>query len=257
MKKYLRRLHACNPHPNPLPQAGEGAIESRSDDFVYPRVSIIVPMLNEAPQLPDLFAHLLPLQRAGCEIIFADGGSTDNSASLVKLAGYTVVKSPRGRAAQMNAGAAHAAGDALLFLHADTGLPDCSPHCVMRALAQADWGRFDVCISGRPAMLHVVGAMMNWRSRITGIATGDQAMFVRREVFERLGGFPVQDLMEDVEMSRRLRAVSRPACLKQCVTTSGRRWETRGVWSTIFLMWRLRWAYWRGTDAAVLAKLYR
>lgn len=221
-------------------------------------LSIIVPMLNEAAQLPGLFAHLLPYQRAGCEVIFADGGSSDGSAKLVALAGFDVVRSERGRARQMNAGAAVAQGDVLLFLHADTRLPQGAAQHVMRALQrECYWGRFDVCITGKPFMLRVIGRLMNWRSRLTGIATGDQAIFMRRIVFERLRGYPDQPLMEDVEMCKRLKTFSRPACVRHCVTTSGRRWETRGVWRTILLMWRLRWAYWRGTDAAELARLYR
>ena len=223
------------------------------------KLSIIVPMLNEAPQLPELFAHLLPLQRAGCEIIFADGGSRDGSEMLARVAGFAVAKAERGRARQMNVGAARASGEVLLFLHADTRLPEGAMHHVLQALAGGAhcWGRFDVCISGRPFMLRVIGHMMNWRSRLSGIATGDQAIFVRRDAFEQLHGYPDQPLMEDVELCRRLKALSRPACLAQCVTTSGRRWEMRGVWRTILLMWRLRWQYWRGTDAAELARLYR
>ena len=223
------------------------------------KLSIIVPMHDEAPQLPELFAHLLPMQRAGCEIIFADGGSQDGSAMLARVAGYTVVRAERGWARQMNAGAAVATGEVLLFLHADTRLPGGAMHHVVRALSGGPhcWGRFDVCISGRPFMLHVIGRMMNWRSRLTGIATGDQALFVRRDAFEKLHGYPDQPLMEDVELCGRLKVLSRPACLAQCVTTSGRRWETRGVWPTIFLMWRLRWQYWLGADAAELARRYR
>lgn len=222
-------------------------------------LSIVIPMLNEAAQLPELFAHLLPLQRAGCEIVFADGGSTDGSAALAKVAGFKVVEAARGRARQMNAGAAASSGEVLLFLHADTRLPPDAVRHVGAALADGRhcWGRFDVCITGRSAMLRVIAGMMNWRSRLTGIATGDQAMFVRREAFGRVQGFPDQPLMEDVEMSKRLKGLSPPACLAHCVTTSGRRWETRGVWRTILLMWRLRWAYWRGTDANTLAGLYR
>lgn len=222
-------------------------------------LSIIVPILNEAEQLPELFAHLLPLQRAGCEIVFADGGSTDGSASLAKLAGFLVIKSVRGRSQQMNAGAAQARGEVLLFLHADTRLPMGALQHIDAALDQPDrcWGRFDVCITGRPFMLRVISRLMNWRSRLTGIATGDQAIFVRRAIFERLNGYPDQPLMEDVEISKRLRYYSRPACISQCVSTSGRRWETRGVWRTILLMWRLRWEYWRGTDATQLARMYR
>lgn len=223
------------------------------------KLSIIIPMLNEASQLPELFAHLLPYLRGGCEIIFADGGSTDSSANLARLAGFSVINSARGRAQQMNAGAAKANGDVLLFLHADTRLPDSASRHIEHALAYNHhcWGRFDVRISGRPFMLRVVSLLMNWRSRLTGIATGDQAIFVRRAVFEQLHGFPEQPLMEDVEFCKRLQKYSRPACIGHCVTTSGRRWETRGVWRTILLMWRLRWAYWRGADAGELARLYR
>jgi len=160
---------------------------------------------------------------------------------------------------QMNACAAEESGEALLFLDADTRLPPGAPHHILQALADGDrcWGRFDVCIVGRPFMLKVVAAAMNARSRWTGIATGDQAMFMRREIFLRLGGFPAQPLMEDVEISKRLKKISPPACLHQCVNTSGRRWETRGVWRTIFLMWRLRWEYWRGIDAGLLAEQYQ
>lgn len=223
------------------------------------RLSIIVPMFNEVAQLPELFAHLLPFQRAGCEIIFADGGSADGSARLAELAGFSVITSVRGRSRQMNTGAAHASGDVLLFLHADTRLPEGALQHIDAALAQEDrcWGRFDVCIMGQPFMLRVISHLMNWRSRLTGIATGDQAIFVRRAVFERVNGYPDQPLMEDVEISKRLRYYSRPACISQCVSTSGRRWETRGVWRTILLMWRLRWSYWRGRDVAELARMYR
>ena len=223
------------------------------------KLSIIIPMLNEAAQLPDLFAHLMPMQRAGCEIIFTDGGSRDGSAYLAEVAGFTVVNAPCGRAVQMNAGAAIATGGVLLFLHADTRLPHGALHHIAQALQDGvhQWGRFDVCITGRAFMLRVVAQMMNWRSCLSGIATGDQAMFVRRAVFEQLRGFPEQPLMEDIELSKHLKEISRPACLTQCVTTSGRRWETRGIWRTILLMWRLRWDYWRGVDAQTLAGLYR
>jgi rSAM/selenodomain-associated transferase 2 len=223
------------------------------------RLSIIVPMLNEAEQLPELFAHLLPFQRAGCEIIFVDGGSADGSATLPEVAGFIALRTARGRAKQMNVGASQASNDVLLFLHADTRLPQGAARHIELALTNEEhcWGRFDVCITGRSIMLRVVSRLMNWRSRLTGIATGDQAIFVRRAVFEHLRGFPDQPLMEDVELSKRLLAFSRPACIRHCVTTSGRRWEARGVWRTILLMWRLRWAYWRGTDADELVRLYR
>lgn len=224
-----------------------------------PALSIIVPMLNEAAQLPDLFAHLLPLCRGGCEVIFVDGGSRDGSSDLAAVAGFTVVHAARGRAHQMNAGAARASGKVLLFLHADTRLPPAAAQLIAQALAREQycWGRFDVCITGHSRMLRVIAHLMNWRSRLTGIATGDQALFVRRDVFQHLQGFPEQPLMEDVELCKRLKSFSHPACLRQCVTTAGRRWETHGVWHTILLMWWLRWAYWRGTDAVELARLYR
>lgn len=222
-------------------------------------ISIIVPVLNEAPALPLLLERLLPLLRHGCEVIIADGGSDDGSADIAQCAGFKVVHAPRGRARQMNAGATHATGNALLFLHADTQLPNGAGMLIERALSgdNRSWGRFDVCIAGRPAMLRIVGRMMNLRSRLTGIATGDQAMFVTRAAFDAVGGFPDQPLMEDIELSKRLRAISHPACLDRCVTTSGRRWETRGVWRTILLMWRLRWQYWRGVPASQLAQAYR
>ncbi len=223
------------------------------------RLSIIVPMLDECAQLPALCEHLRPLERAGCDIIFSDGGSTDGSVELAQASGFPVIIAPRGRARQMNAAAACATGDVLLFLHADTRLPQGACQHIAHALSQGThgWGRFDVFITGRPVMLRVIGWMMNWRSRLSGIATGDQALFVQRALFERLQGYPDQPLMEDVELCKRLLRFSRPVCIAHCVMTSGRRWEARGVWPTIFLMWRLRWAYWRGVSATELAKVYR
>jgi len=223
-------------------------------------LSIIIPMLNEATQLPELFAHLLPYQRAGCEIVFADGGSTDGSPELARIAGYQVVTSARGRALQMNAGVGcgerrAAVVPACRYAFAAGGRRTISHRrCAVTSIA----GAGSMCASrGRPFMLRVIARMMNWRSCLTGIATGDQAMFMRRDVFQNLQGFPEQPLMEDIELSKRLKQLTRPACIHHCVTTSGRRWETRGVWPTIFLMWRLRWAYWRGADANELAGLYR
>ena len=222
-------------------------------------LSIIVPMLNEAAALPVLLPQLAHWHARGCEVVLVDGGSTDGSADVARAAGFRVVEAERGRARQMNAGAALARGEVLVFLHADTQLPTEADAAVRGALAdeRRDWGRFDVRITGRAPMLRVVAALMNLRSRLTGIATGDQAMFVRREAFDAVGGFPLQPLMEDIELSRRLLRRSRPACLRARVTTSGRRWEQRGVWRTIVLMWRLRWAYWRGVPAEVLAEAYR
>lgn len=223
------------------------------------KLSVIVPVLNEARQLPDALDALLPLVREGSEVIVADGGSEDDSAAIAESAGFRVVHAERGRARQMNAGAALASGDVLLFLHADTRLPAQAGAAIARALADQRlcWGRFDVRISGHPFMLRIIGRLMNLRSRLTGIATGDQAMFVTRAAFDAVGGFPDQPLMEDIELSSRLLVRSRPACIASRATTSGRRWETRGVWRTILLMWRLRWDYWRGVPVRQLAEAYR
>jgi rSAM/selenodomain-associated transferase 2 len=199
------------------------------------------------------------MARAGCEIIIADGGSTDGSLVILQQVDFDckVVHAARGRARQMNAGAAHACTQALLFLHADTCLPDGAADLIADALEQSCWGRFDVRIAGRAPMLKVIAVMMNWRSRWSGIATGDQAMFVSRAAFDQVNGFPDQALMEDIELSTRLRALARPVCIRQRVLTSGRRWEQHGVWRTMALMWRLRFAYWRGVPAGELAKAYR
>ncbi len=222
-----------------------------------PALAVVVPMLDEAAALPALLAHLATL--AGAEILLVDGGSTDDSVAQVRAAGFRVVAGARGRARQMNAGAALTRAPILLFLHADTVLPAHACTLVRAALADGRrrWGRFDVRIAGRHPMLGVIAALMNRRSRWSGIATGDQAMFVHRAAFEAVGGFPDQPLMEDVELSKRLRTLSPPACIAARATTSGRRWESRGVWRTMLLMWRLRWAYWRGRPARALAKAYR
>lgn len=227
------------------------------------KLSVIVPMLNESAVLPDLLGHLLPMQRAGCEVLLVDGGSTDGSAHMARVAGFSVIDSAAGRARQMNAGARQARGEVLLFLHADTRLPDGAERLVSRALSASVghiapvWGRFDVRISGQSPWLKVVARMMNLRSRLSGIATGDQAIFVRRTVFQACGGFPEQPLMEDIEICKRLKRRSPPACLQDPVITSGRRWENRGVWRTILLMWRLRLAYWLGASADSIARAYR
>jgi len=223
-----------------------------------PALSIVMPVLNEAGHLDATLEALAPLQQHGVELIVVDGGSDDDTLDKARRYATTVCVSPRGRARQMNTGAAEAHGDVLLFLHADTQLPPDADRLVAQAIARgAVWGRFDVTIQGQSALLPVVAALMNIRSRWTGIATGDQALFVQRDVFQHLGGFPDQPLMEDIELSRRLCRLSRPACLRPKVTTSGRRWDTRGAWPTIFLMWRLRWRYWRGESAEELARQYR
>ena len=221
-------------------------------------LSIVIPTLNEAAGIEATLKALQPLRARGVEVVLADGGSGDTTVAVARPWVDTVVDAPRGRALQMNAGAARSRADALMFLHADTRLPPLGDVLALQSLAEgACWGRFDVRIEGRPRMLRVVAALMNLRSRLSGIATGDQAIFVTRAAFERVGGFPAQPLMEDIEISRRLKRLGRPACLRARVCTSGRRWEQRGVWRTIVLMWRLRWRYWRGEPAARLAEAYR
>jgi rSAM/selenodomain-associated transferase 2 len=226
-----------------------------------PVLSIVIPALNEAAGIVATLEALQPLRARGVELVLADGGSSDATVALAAPWVDAVVDAPRGRALQMNAGAARARADVLLFLHADTRLPPLADVLVLQALqgprGLACWGRFDVRIEGRPWMLRVVAALMNLRSRLSGIATGDQAIFVTGRAFERVGGFPVQPLMEDVELSRRLKRLGPPACLRARARTSGRRWEQHGVWRTIVLMWRLRWRYWRGESPARLAEAYR
>jgi rSAM/selenodomain-associated transferase 2 len=222
------------------------------------QLSTIVPVLNEAEGIVRHLQALQSLRLRGCELIVVDGGSTDGTRDLCSGLVDRLIESPRGRGRQMNAGAAVATAPVLWFVHADTLLPADADRAVLQAITGgAGWGRFDVRVAGSPRMFAVIARMMNLRSRLTGIATGDQAIFVERSLFDRVGGFPDQPLMEDIEISRRLRAVARPACLRQRVLTSGRRWERHGVWRTIWLMWRLRWRYWRGESPESLAQAYR
>ncbi len=214
-------------------------------------LSVIVPVLDEAATIAAHLAGLAALRRQGAELLVVDGGSSDDTPRLARPLADRVLASARGRAAQMNAGAAASRGEVLLFLHADTRLPPAAGELIRDALAAgAAWGRFDVRIDGPQPLLRVVERSMNWRSRLTGIATGDQAIFVRREVFERLGGFPDLPLMEDIER------VGRPACLRQPVLTSARRWQKHGVLRTILLMWHLRASYFFGADPRRLAIRY-
>ncbi len=222
----------------------------------FQALSIIVPILNEIELLPELMTHLQYWQRRGCEVLLVDGGSEDGSADVAEAIGFKVIRSARGRASQMNAGAAQAKGRVLVFLHADTRMPNDGIEQIFSALKGHHWGRFDVRISGDALMLAVIAFFMNIRSRLTGIATGDQAIFVASDLFVEVGGFNEQPLMEDIELSKRLRKVNHPACLCTKVTTSGRRWLTHGLWRTVLLMWRLRWAYWRGVSAEQLTKEY-
>ena len=222
------------------------------------RLSVIVPALNEAEGIAATLASLQPLRARGHEVLVVDGGSTDGTPERAAPLADRVLRSAPGRALQQNAGARAATGDVLLFLHADTRLPAGAERRVLEGVAAGrGWGRFDVRLTGRHPLLRVVERMISLRSRLTGIATGDQAIFVRRDWFEAAGGFSEIPLMEDVALSRALRRRGRPLCLRDPVTTSSRRWESRGIVRTIVLMWRLRLAYALGADPRRLAELYR
>jgi rSAM/selenodomain-associated transferase 2 len=220
------------------------------------RLTIVVPVLNEAAIIVAALQALKPLRARGAEIIVADGGSHDGTAILAEPLADRVIIVARGRGAPMNAGAALGTGEAFLFLHADTKLPDNADRLIEMALAQRAWGRFDLRIAGQHPLLALVARMINWRSRLTGIATGDQAIFVSREAFNAVRGFPDLPLMEDIAISHRLRRISRPFCIATPVITSGRRWETNGVMRTVVLMWRLRLAYYFGVAPELLAQRY-
>lgn len=220
--------------------------------------SVVVPVLDEAAVLPELLHALAPLRKQGVEVVVVDGGSGDGSADIARDGADRLLTAPRGRARQMNAGARAARGDVLLFLHADTRLPAGALRAVAAALAGgARWGFFGLAIGGRRPLLRVVAALATLRARATGIATGDQALFVTRALFDQAGGFPDIALMEDVAFSRRLRAIARPARLRLRALTSGRRWERGGVLRTVFLMWRLRLLYRLGAAPERLARRYR
>ena len=224
------------------------------------RLSVIVPALDEAGCIGALLEDLAPLRSGGHEVLLVDGGSSDGTPAMAAGQIDCCITAPRGRARQMNAGAAAAAGEVLWFLHADTRLPAAAAaQAVLDAVARGrSWGRFDVRLSGRQPLLRLVERGMNLRSCLSRIATGDQGIFVTRELFERCGGFPDIPLMEDIALSRALRRQAAPACLhRPRLQTSSRRWERDGVLRTVFLMWRLRLAYALGTAPETLARLYR
>ncbi|MDE2082775.1 MAG: TIGR04283 family arsenosugar biosynthesis glycosyltransferase [Burkholderiales bacterium] len=222
-----------------------------------PALCIVMPVLDEAGTLGERLAALQPLRERGVRVVVADGGSQDDTLAIGRAGADLALLAPRGRAAQMNAGAAALPAEVLLFLHADTALPADADRLVLRATAcRFAWGRFDVRIASQRPLLRLVSALMNLRSRWTGIATGDQAIFVRHELFERVGGFPDLPLMEDIALSRTLKRTGPPACLRARVTTSARRWERHGAWRTILLMWQLRAAYFLGADPRQLAIRY-
>lgn len=221
-------------------------------------ISIIIPALNEEQTIQETLQRLQPMRQRGVEVILVDGGSRDRTAVIAAPLIDQLIESDRaGRAIQMNCGARAASGALLWFLHADTLVPEEGERILLWALRQHPWGRFNVRLSGRNPLLRVVEWMMNHRSCWSGIATGDQAIFLPRTLFERVGGFPEIPLMEDIALSKRLKRIGRPFCVAGRVITSSRRWEERGIIRTILLMWGVRLGYWVGISPQRLSRIYR
>jgi rSAM/selenodomain-associated transferase 2 len=222
------------------------------------RISIVIPVLNEAADIEPALARLRALRARGHEVIVVDGGSTDDTVRRARPHADRVIDAPRGRAVQMNAGAERASGDVLLFLHADTVLPQEADRLILDGMRASNrsWGRFDVRIDGPHWLLPLIALGMNLRSRLTRVCTGDQCIFVSRELFMRLEGYPPIALMEDIALTKRLRRACSPLCLSAPVLTSGRRWERNGVARTMLFMWWLRLRYFFGAPPARLARRY-
>ncbi len=222
------------------------------------KISIIIPVINEEVNLAGTLEYLQFIRQQGHEIVVVDGGSKDNSFMLAQEGADIVIAAKPGRAIQMNSGAEVASGDVFLFLHADTVLPD-AVLTIFEKIAQTEWvwGRFDVRLSSNKFVYRIIEFLMNLRSRLTSIATGDQAIFISRPLFLKIGGFPEIALMEDIEISKRLKAIIKPICLEQKVITSSRRWEEKGVITTVLLMWKLRLYYFFGVSPGKLQQLYR
>jgi rSAM/selenodomain-associated transferase 2 len=222
------------------------------------KISIIIPTLNEEVALSQNLPKLQAYRDRGHEIILVDGGSHDRSLPVARPLVDRFIQTVKGRAHQMNEGADVAKNEILLFLHADTGLPDSADELILQALNSAEhlWGRFNVRFGNEKFIFKVISKAMNIRSAISGIATGDQAIFVNKNIFEDVGFFDRIPLMEDVALSKKLLKHSRPCCLQEAVMTSSRRWENNGIYKTIFLMWRLRLAYFFGVRPEKLADQY-
>lgn len=223
------------------------------------QLSIIVPVLNEAEHIVETLSGLQYLRTQGQELIVVDGGSGDDTVLLARPLCDQLLLSAAGRSRQMNVGAAAATGQTLLFLHADTLLPNPFFELMQSQLANSkkQWGRFNVRLSGGRWVFRIIETMMNARSCLTGVATGDQAIFVSKSLFDVVGGFSDIPLMEDIVLSTQLKKIGRPLCLKLRVETSSRRWESRGVVNTVLLMWWLRLAFFLGVGAEKLARMYR
>jgi rSAM/selenodomain-associated transferase 2 len=220
-------------------------------------VSIIIPTLNEEDSIKNLLQQLQVYRKQGHEVIVVDGGSTDKTISISELLSDKVIFSESGRALQMNNGASQAKFEVLWFLHADTLIPGSAIDKIEQALNVYDWGRFNIKLSGSNVLFRLIERMINLRSCLVAIATGDQGIFVKRDLFKKVKGYSNIPLMEDVDLSKRLKDLSKPTCLKETLITSSRRWEKNGILSTVLLMWRLRFLYWLGVSTDKLAILYR
>jgi len=220
-------------------------------------IAVIVPVLNEQAALPALIDRLKMLSVD--EVVVVDGGSMDGTCDLLDVSGLRWITAPAGRAVQMNTGSAICLSDIYLFIHSDTEIDSSCFDAIKAAMQHPETvgGRFEVRLSGGHPALRMIAWFINLHSRLSGISTGDQCLFVRRSVFMRMGGFPELPLMEDIEFSKRLKRQGRIACLRERVTTSSRRWEQHGILKTVLLMWCLRLLYWLGVPAARLATMYR
>ncbi|NOQ77975.1 MAG: glycosyltransferase [Gammaproteobacteria bacterium] len=224
---------------------------------MWQKISIIIPVLNEAETIQSFLQALQPLRKQGHEVVLVDGHSNDDTCALARPLVDRMFSSQPGRARQQILGAKMSTGQVLLFLHADTKLPEKAEQDILSALAQGFfWGRFDVQLSGSHWLFRVIEKMMNWRSCLTGIATGDQSLFVSKMLYNDVGGMPAIELMEDIEFSKRLLKFCKPACLKSIVITSSKRWEKNGILRTILFMWTLRLQYFFGIKPEVLVKKY-
>jgi rSAM/selenodomain-associated transferase 2 len=220
------------------------------------RITVVIPVLNEEKTIATTLSALMVL--APDEVIVVDGGSRDRTRAIIEKTNTLLLSSPRGRARQMNRGAKEANGDVLLFLHADTRLPASALEDIRAVLRDPECigGRFDVELEGDHWALKWIGALISLRSRVTKVATGDQAIFVRRKVFEEIGRFPDIPIMEDIALSHMLKKKGKVACLKSRVVTSARRWEVEGVWRTIFKMWMLKLLFLAGLPPVHLKRFY-
>jgi len=225
---------------------------------MWQKISIIIPVYNEAETIVGFLEKLQVFRQYGHEIVLVDGKSQDNSCSLAKPRVDRMVSSgARGRAKQMDLGTRMATGQVFLFLHADTQLPDLADEIILSSLASGFyWGRFDIQLSGANFLFRIIEKMMNWRSCLTSIATGDQAIYMTKMLYKDIGGFPQIELMEDVELCTRLRKWTKPHCLKHRVISSSRRWEKNGILRTILFMWSMRIQYFFGVSPYKLQKKY-